>query len=885
MPLEPGARLGVYEIIGAIGAGAMGEVYRARDTKLNRDVAIKILPAHLAADNGASQARPGSDRMARFEREAQVLASLNHPHIAQIYGVEESVPSTSSGQAAVRAIVMELVEGEDLAERIAKGPIPVDEALPLARQIAEALEAAHEIGVIHRDLKPANIKLRADGTIKVLDFGLAKAVNPDASSSVDPMQSPTLTAHATGIGMILGTAAYMAPEQARGKVVDRRADVWAFGCVLYEMLTGRRTFASDDVTDTLTAVLRDPPDWNALPAETPAAVRSLLARCLDKDPKQRLRDIGEARVALSSGSPVPAAAAVAPAPAALPPRRRSLLWAAVVLLTAAVVGLAALVAYRQRPAGVPQVHKTYVALRPDGSSIRFPALSPDGRKVVYAARSRLWVQALDEWEPRELAGTEGGVKPFWSPASDWIGFFRNEQLLKIPAAGGPVVSIASLPAVQAPLFSSSAVWNDDGTIFISQAAGPQIYRVPGSGGELKEHYKLPDAMGFDVHDLAPLPGGAIVMAIHRADGVGALAVLADGNLTIVLEASNVGHPQYSPSGHLVFARAAPNAGLWAMPFNAPGRTVTGEPFLIGRGTEPSLARDGTLVFLGAEHVMERRLAWFTMDGRVGDTIAPPQNWIEGAALAPGGNRLVASADDGLWSYDLAGGARSRVTNGRSDMMPQWVGKTGLTFVRTVNGTPTLFLKRTDAVGEEHVLVENARFPTVTADGRRIVFNRRPPGDRAWEVAWLDVDRPAEVHALGPAHGGARFPAVSPDGRLVAYVSGEIGNDEVFLTRFPSGEGKWQLSTEGGGWCRFTPKGDAVVYRTLGGDLMSVPVTLGAEVTIGRPRKLFEWGSGWMLFYELAPDGTRGIAAVPVGEANDLSSLSLVQNWHAEFIGR
>jgi Tol biopolymer transport system component len=685
----------------------------------------------------------------------------------------------------------------------------------------------------------------------------------------------------------------MAPEQARGKVVDRRADVWAFGCVLYEMLAGRRTFASDDVTDTLTAVLRDPPDWNALPAETPAAVRSLLARCLDKDPKQRLRDIGEARVALSgetratlsSGSALAAAGAVAPAPRAPSRRGRSLIWAAVALLIAAVGGLAALVTYSQRPAAAPQVHKTFVALRPDGSAIRFPALSPDGRKIVYAARSRLWVQALDEWEPRELAGTEGGVRPFWSPASDWIGFFRNEQLLKIPAAGGPVVSIASLPAVQAPLFSSSAVWNEDGTIFLSQAAGPQIYRVPGGGGELKEHYTLPEAAGFDVHDLAPLPGGGLVMAVHRADGVGALAVLAAGNLTILLEASNVAHPQYSPSGHLVFARAAPNAGLWAVPFNAPGRTVTGEPFLIGRGTEPSLAREGTLVFLGAEHAMDRRLAWFTMDGRVGDTIAPPQNWIEGVALAPDGKHLVASADDGLWSYDLAGGARSRLTNGRSDMTPQWVGKTGLTFVRTVNGAPTLFLKRNYAAGEEDVIADNARFPTVTADGRRIVFNLRPPGGSEWQVAWVDVDRPTEVHALGPAHRGARFPAVSPDGRLVAYVSGEIGNDEIFLTRFPSGEGKWQLSTDGGGWVRFTPKGDAVVYRTLGGDLISVPVTLVADVTIGRPRKLFEWGSGWMLFYELAPDGTRGIAAVPVGEANDLSSLSLVQNWHAEFAGR
>ena len=465
-----------------------------------------------------------------------------------------------------------------------------------------------------------------------------------------------------------------------------------------------------------------------------------------------------------------------------------------------------------------------------------------------------------------MAGTEAGARPFWSPASDWIGFFRSEQLLKVPAAGGPVVRIASLPAVQAPLFSSSAIWTEDGTILISQAAGPQIYRVSGSGGELKEHYRLPAAMGFDVHDLAALPGGAIVMTVHRADGIGALAVLANGTATIVLEASNVSNPQYSPSGHLVFARAAPNAGLWAVPFFTSNLAATGEPFLIGRGTEPSLSRDGTLVFLGAGQAVEHQLAWFTMDGRVGSTIAQPQQWIEGVALSPDGRRVVASAHDGLWSYDLAGGARSRVTNGRSDMTPQWVGKTGqLTFIRTVNGAPTLFLKRGDAVGEEQALVDNARFPTVTADGRRIVFNRRPAGQPDWEVAWLDADRLTEVHALGPAHRGARFPAVSPDGRLVAYISGEIGNDEIFLTRFPSGEGKWQLSTEGGGWCRFTPEGDAVVYRSPGGDLMSVPVTLGDDVTIGRPRNGCSSGArAGCSSTSSQRDGTRGIAAVPVG---------------------
>jgi len=872
--LSTGTLLGSYLIEARLGAGGMGEVYRARDTKLNRAVALKILP-NLFADD--------PDRLTRFAREAQMLASLNHANIAQIYGVEEG--DAESGRT-LSALVMELVEGEDLAERIERGPIPQDEALPIARQIAEALEAAHETGIIHRDLKPANIKVRSDGAVKVLDFGLAKALSPGSSPSIDPMHSPTLTARATDLGMILGTAAYMAPEQARGKAVDRRADIWAFGCVLYEMLSGQRAFGSDDVTGTLTAVLRDPPAWKSLPASTPAAVRSLLARCLDKDPKQRLRDIGEARVALTDGGATAAAAAPLAAGTAVPPRAgRWLMWGAVGLLVAFAGVIGALLVTYPRPGPEQRVQKSYVALQSDGSPVRFPVMSPDGKRIVYASRSRLWVQELDAWDPRELAGTEGGVRPFWSPGGDWIAFFRSERLLKVPAAGGPVVSITTLPAVQAPLNAGSAVWTRDGTILLSLASGPLTYRVASGGGDLKEFVRIPEEIGADLHDLSALPDGSLVTAVHRTNGIDALGVLSAGKLTIVLEATDVAAPHYTPSGHLVFARRSPNAGLWAVPYSAKDRQVTGEPFLIGRGTDPTVARDGTLLFIGEPEALARQLAWFTMDGRLGATIAEPQDWIEGVALSPDGRRLVASASDGLWAYDLSSGARSRLTTARTDITPQWIGTTGqLTFVRSASSGPELMIKRAVAGGEERRIAENARFPTVTENGRRLVFNIRKPGETAWDVAWLDVQKPSEIHTLGGAHLGARFPAVSPDGRLVAYISGEIGRDEVFLTRFPSGDGKWQVSREGGGWCRFDAKGRSVVYRAPNGDLMSVPIALDRDVAVGRPQRLFEWGSGWLPFYELASDGVRGVAAVPVGKDANVASLSLVQNWHLEFAG-
>ncbi len=892
MSLAVGTRLGPYEVLGSLGAGGMGEVYRARDTKLGREVALKILPEAFAAD---------PERLARFEREAKTLASLNHPHIAQIYGFEEG-PAVGSGFSPTRALVMELVEGEDLSQRIMRGAIPLDEVLPIARQIAEALEAAHELGIIHRDLKPANIKVRADGTVKVLDFGLAKAIGPAAfdsaqageggphiqnASSGATITSPAMTRHRQGygvagteVGVILGTAAYMAPEQARGKAVDRRADIWAFGCLVYEMITARRAFDGETITDVLAAVVQRSPDWAALPAATPEAIRTLLERCLDKDPLVRLRDIGEARVALSrpAGDTRPSIVQPTTAPARL---RRTLIGAALALVAIA----AGLGGYLARPRPEPPTRKFQVAVRQDGARIQYPVISPDGGRVAYVANSRLWVQSLDEWQSRELAGTAAAVRPFWSPSGDWIGYFRSEQLLKVPVEGGSVVSLATLPAVQAPLGSASGVWGRDGSILVSLASGP-VYRVPDAGGDRTEFFQPPAGVLY-LQGLSPLPGGALVTAVHReravaADGIG---VIASGALRVLrLEASNVARPRFAPSGHLVFERRAPDVGLWAVPFSADRLEVTGEPFPIGSGSEPSVADDGTLLFLAQPEDLALQLAWFSLDGRVGPVVVPPGSWREGLAVSLDSSKVLASGEDGIWLFDVATGARSRITMSRSDISPRWVGATGqIVFVRGESGTPDLVMKRADAGGDERIVVKGGRFPSATADGRRLVFNALTGA--LWEVAWIDLDRPAEIHRLGAAHRGARFPDVSPDGRLVAYISGETGRDEIYLTQLPSGEGKWQLSTEGGGWVRFGRRGERVVYRTLNGDLMSVAVGSGDRITIGRPDRLFTWGSGWAPFYDLAPDGQRGIAAMPQSVVTTVSGLSLVQNWHREFVRR
>jgi Tol biopolymer transport system component len=869
MPLTPGTRVGSYEVVSLLGAGGMGEVYRARDTRLQRDVAIKVLPDAVAGD---------SERLARFEREARTLAALNHPNIAHVHGFEE------------RALVMELVDGEDLAAAIARGPIPIDEALHVARQIASALDAAHAAGIIHRDLKPANIKVRPDGTVKVLDFGLARSGGPGGSGRSGGgilADSPTITSPAamTSAGMILGTAAYMSPEQARGREVDKRTDIWAFGCVLYEMLSGRPAFDGDTVTDVLSSIVKSEPDWTKLPIDTPPGVRRLLRRCLEKDLAKRRRDIGDAIVELDTDVTETRTAVAAPAARRTKRQRARLVlaWAASLVIIGAAA--AASTYYFLRPAATAGVQKFQLAVQPDGGTIREPVISPDGRRVAYVGRSRILVQELDQWQPRELAGTEAASRPFWSPDSNWIGYTRAESLLKVPASGGPVVRIATLPAVQAPapLGATSAAWADDGTITVSLATGP-LLQVPGAGGTATPLGDvLPD--GVDLHDVRPLPGGAILATVHRATGIDAIGVVKNGSLRIVLEASGVFRPSYATSGHLIYERRTPNAALWAVPFSLNTLAAGGEPFLIEEGTEPTVARDGTLIFLAQRQDIARQLAWFTFDGKIGARVAEPREWTEGIAVSPDGRRVLASTVEGIWAYDVDTGARSRITTGSTDITPRWIDSNRIVFVRNDGRQPVLILKQLSGSVEERELARRARFPHATADGRRIVFNiQAEDQDRApWQIAWIDLADPATVHRLAGSHLGARFPSVSADGTLVAYVSGEVGLDEIFLTRLPSGEGKYQVSTGGGGWTRMSARGDAVLYRAPDGAFMSVPVAVaGGNLKIGQPQKLFDWGGSWTPYYDLASDGKHGIAAVPADKTTEVPSLSVVQNWHLQF---
>ncbi|NOT28063.1 MAG: serine/threonine-protein kinase [Acidobacteria bacterium] len=483
MALTSGARIGPYEVGRLLGIGGMGEVYRGTDTNLGREVAIKVLPEGFAHD---------ADRLARFEREARTLASFNHPHIAQIYGLEKS--------AGLHALVMELVEGPTLADQIAQGAMPLDEALPIAKQICEALEAAHEQGIIHRDLKPANIKVRPDGTVKVLDFGLAKAMEPAGVTSASVSQAPTITSPAmlTGAGMILGTAAYMSPEQARGKTVDKRADIWAFGAVLFEMLTGKRPFEGEDIAETLGAVIHKEPAWSRLPTATPAAVRTVVQRCLQKDPRQRLRDIGDVRLALDGAFEDAAAGAQAPDPAVVQERwrqrtdaavavevgairrtlrRRAALVGAAALMTGVVVGAAVWSVTRPATPAPPETRVDIVT--PATTETTSFALSPDGRQIVFVASGdgapRLWLRPLDQATAQPLAGTEGAQYPFWSPDSRSVGFFDGSSLKRVNLAGGS-------PQTLAATIGRGGTWSADGVILFAPTPESPLFRVPASGG-------------------------------------------------------------------------------------------------------------------------------------------------------------------------------------------------------------------------------------------------------------------------------------------------------------------------------------------------------------------------------------------------------------------
>ncbi len=901
MTLQPGARLGPYEVVAPLGAGGMGVVYRARDTRLGREVALKLLPVGFADD---------PERHARFEREAKLLAALNHPHIAVLYGLEHL-----DGQ---HALAMELVEGEGLNERIARGAVPVDEAIPIALQIADALEAAHEKGIVHRDLKPANVRVRADGTVKVLDFGLAKAWEEQAGGS-DPAFSPTITGHHTRAGVVLGTAAYMSPEQARGKAVDKRADIWAFGVVLYEMLTGRRAFEGEEITDVLASVLRQEIDWTALPADVPERLRWLLERCLDRDSRRRLRDIGEARLALggaadisrsgaalvSSASPAPFPVAAAPGPA----RRTALPWLVVGLLAVALAAVSALAVVRGRPHASRTV-RSFV-LPPEKTSFVFdaavggPALSPDGTRLAFVARgagggTSLYVRPLDSLAAQPLPGTDGVAFPFWSPDGRYLAFFVAGKLKKIDASGGPPETVCAAAS------GRGGTWSRDGVIVFA----PDIYggldRVPAAGGAPAALTTLDAAKQQSSHRW-PLflpdgrhflywAGGPLNSTEVSTDGI-YVGSLDGGAATFLVHADS--NAVYAPPGYLLFLR---DQSLMAQPFDASSRKLTGEAFPIAEQVANpqnyrrgcfTVSNDGTLAYQTGDIGLVQAV-WVDGSGRQVGTVGEPRG-LEGVRLAPDGRRLVEQTSGAnpqnvdLWIVDVARAVRTKFTFGTGlHIDPVWSPDgSRLMYSANTQGHLDLYLKNASGAGDaEAVLVSSAnKYATDwSADGRFVAVTVVNPavktGADIWVLSMAGDRKFSPFLATEANEGNATF---SPDGHWLAYQSNASGKPEIYVTPFPGPGGKWQVSQEGGMQVMWRRDGAALNFRSLDGKLMQASVNeRGEAVEIGTPRELFQaqlggfGGSAWV--YAAAPQDDRFLLLR--SQQNGPTPLTLVTGWTA-----
>jgi eukaryotic-like serine/threonine-protein kinase len=819
--------------------------------------------------------------LARFTREAQVLASLNHPNIAAIYGVED------------RALVLELVEGPTLAERLAQGPIPVEEALPIARQIAEAMEFAHERGIIHRDLKPANIKIRNDGTVKVLDFGLAKALSPeDMSGSSDAMNSPTLTARATQIGVILGTAAYMSPEQAKGKSVDRRADIWAFGVVVFEMLTGKRGYQAEDVSDTLAAVLTREVDWTALPADTPPRVRTLLRDCLARDPKQRLRDIGEARRVLDqliSGAPDSSAAASSANVAVLP---RSPIWRRALPWTIAALAVAAAIAMFLSPggsnAGGARELRLQMVMRGDANSF---AISPDGRFFAFSATAangngaQLWLRPLDSEIAKPLAGTESSFIPFWPPDSKSIGFFSHQAMKRIDVDSGAVQTLADAPTPR------GGSWNRDGTILFSPAGNGPLYRIPATGGKAEQvtqqraqdaSHRFPQFLPDGHHFLFWVHGPPDVRGVY----VGSLdskefhrICVADGAAVFV------------PPNHLLLVR---ERVLYAQRFDPAKMELAGEPFPVTSGLSAgwssfmriSVSNTGLIVYIvyRLDETTRRQLTWLDRSGRPVGTVGEPVADAALADLSPDGRTLALSIRRGeggahdIMLMDMSRGTLTRLTVEDSGG-PTWSpdGKR-IAFEGARAGLLDLYAKVVGSSGPDEVLYlsrEAKNLSDWSPDGKYVLFSSQSP-TTARDVWALPVDgadrKPLPVAQIAAEETNGKF---SLNGKWVAYQSDETGHYEVFVRPFPGPGPAVRVSTGGGLNAFWRHDGKELFYKTTDDQLMAVSVTASGKGTLdfGLPQSLFK------IKGTIVPegDGQRFLWLLPIGNVSQ-PPITVIVNW-------
>jgi serine/threonine-protein kinase len=850
MPLTSGSTFGSYTILDKLGEGGMGQVYRARDTTLNRDVAIKILPDLFAAD---------PERLARFSREAQTLAALNHPNIAHVYGLEGS------------GLVMELVDGEDLAERLSHGPVPLEDALPIATQIADALDAAHERGIVHRDLKPANIKIRADGVVKVLDFGLAKAWNvqpsPTSDANSPTILSPTFRSAVSEPGIILGTAAYMSPEQAKGKAVDKRTDIWAFGCVLFEMLTGKMAFPGDNVTEILAAVVRGDPEWSAIPAGTPASIQRLLRRCLVKEPKDRLSDINVARLEIRDAAETPRSIPTGPS-TKIAPRT----WHAWGMLAAGIVAgaaIAGVTAWRIWPTApsLPALKLTIewpddaIWAGPSGSGV---ALSPDGTHIAYVAIGRsgpqIYLRDLRSDEVRAISSSaDAPYNPFFSPDSTQVGFISSGKLWRTPVAGGTPFEIGAID-----VNDRGVAWSTDGYLYSGGGSG--ISRIAESGGT-RERITAVDKSAGEVAHRFP----SIV-----ADGRGVLFTIFKGSLeearVAVVDVSTkkahvlmdrTGHSAvYVPTGHLVYLRTGV---LMAAPFDPSRLEVTGQSVPVmsgilynnGGAAHFSISSNGTLAYISdAGARPETDLVWVDRTGHV-SPVDLPRGAYARPELSPDGTRVALESSSGtgrqnLVIWDFARHALSNITRdaGISES-PLWIpdGSSVLFTSRPQLGAlGRLFRQRADGAGTPVQLTAGS-LSQVYASGGEYPVSVVPNGTKIiYWVAGTDADG---VKIFDPTTGqtqmlvaGARTPRLSPDGRWLAYRKSETGISEIFVSPFPDvSSARWQVSTGGSSPPRWSRDGSELFYRGLGSNrthMFVVKVGTGSSTLGGvRPQLLVD----------------------------------------------
>jgi Tol biopolymer transport system component/predicted Ser/Thr protein kinase len=890
-----GKTLAHYEITASLGAGGMGEVYRATDTKLGRDVAIKVLPQDWSAD---------PERVARFDREARTLARLQHAKVASIYGFEED--------AGTRFLVMELVEGQDLQQRIRSGPLSPGDAIDIARQIAAGLEAAHDEGIVHRDLKPANVRITPEGEVKILDFGLARAIMDDPALEADPSGSPTITEALTGHGAILGTAPYMSPEQARGESLDRRTDIWAFGCVLYEMLTGAPPFRGRGATEIFAEIMKSEPDWNALPEETPGGIRTLVWCCLQKNPRERLRDIGDARFYLDG--PEPAIVGNFPEGPEFVARPRK--GARIAALAALVLAVGALLIFlgQRSPVAVDAAPTLrFVVDPPEGRPFTAPGLggspafSPDGRKLAFVAssdaRGTLWIRDMVSAQDRELPGTEGASHPFWSPDGQSIAYFANSQLSVVPSEGGKSRVICDTN------IGRGGSWSPDGTIVFARSYDAGLWRVEGPGSSPQLLTDLDDDRVETSHRWPCfLPDGRRYLYLAWSSRPESSAIYL-GDLdspTRRLLVQSRSNAILDPTGYLIYSDGEQ---LLAVAFDTDRGQVTGEPFVIPSQIDESdllesaslpmtVSTDGVLAYATLDNESRTsnpvELVRYDLDGERGPTIAPG---IRDPALSPDGRWIAGSRtvpENSFWLLDLEAGTETKfVFDTSRNFMPVWSPDTRqIAFASNRNGRYDLYLKPANgSTGEELILfTEGTSLPTSwSSNGRLLLYQHL--GEDGNEDLWIlpmdEADNPQLYIGTDAEEIQGQF---SPDGNWVAYCSNESGEWEIYVQPYPVTGGKWLVSAGGGTQPRWQANGKRLFYLSKDDYIVAVDIdTTGEALQASAPEPLFHipnppGDAANTDEFVVSPDGKTFYATVNVDEQdmNQTRRILFVVNWSTEF---